>query len=133
MPINWQDPETKDRILASIIASFDNQINCKEVARIFGGEATYNAIENFLRKPKKLANQLKAEAAGKEGPVPSPARPRTSTTPKSSPLKGGVKSGRVTKKKMKTESPIKKETFEEDSTINSSGDHDGNLDDSDFA
>jgi hypothetical protein len=53
---------------------FDTQINCKEVARYFGGDATYNAIENFLRKPKQKALELK-KGAGSEVPA-SPARPK---------------------------------------------------------
>ncbi|KAF2680136.1 hypothetical protein K458DRAFT_407462 [Lentithecium fluviatile CBS 122367] len=115
MPINWADQEVKDRLLAAIIASFDGPINCREIARLYGGEATYNAIENFLRKPKKKATELKAEAAGRDGPAPSPARPRAPKTPtKSSPAKSdGVKNGRVTKTK-KNSSPIKKEDFAED-------------------
>lgn len=58
------------------------QVNCREIARLYGGEATYNAIENFLRKPKAKAKQLKAEAEGREGPVASPARPRAPKTTK---------------------------------------------------
>jgi hypothetical protein len=57
------------------------QINCREVARLYGGNATYNAIENFLRKPKAKAKELKAEAAGRDGPVASLARPRAPKTP----------------------------------------------------
>jgi hypothetical protein len=57
------------------------QINCREVARLYGGDATYNAIENFLRKPKAKAKELKAEAAGRDGPAASPARPRAPKTP----------------------------------------------------
>ncbi|KAF2659024.1 hypothetical protein K491DRAFT_561455, partial [Lophiostoma macrostomum CBS 122681] len=74
MPIDWKDAEVKDRLLAAIIASFDGKINCKEVARLFGGGATYNAIENFLRAPKKKAVELKAEAG--DSAAPSPAKPR---------------------------------------------------------
>lgn len=58
------------------------QINCREVARLFGQDATYNAIENFLRKPKQEAKKLRAEAAGTTGPAPSPAK--KVTTPKKS-------------------------------------------------
>lgn len=52
------------------------QVNCTEVARLYGEDATYNAIEGFLRKPKKQAIQLKEEAAGRQSPACSPARPR---------------------------------------------------------
>ncbi|KAF2203711.1 hypothetical protein GQ43DRAFT_347710, partial [Delitschia confertaspora ATCC 74209] len=67
MAINWQDPEVKDRLLAAIIASYPGNVNCTEVARIFGLGATYNSIENFLRKPKKLAQRLQKEAAQRAG------------------------------------------------------------------
>ncbi|KAF2272278.1 uncharacterized protein EI97DRAFT_462065 [Westerdykella ornata] len=105
MPVNWQDPEVRDRLLAAIIASFDGKINCREVARLFGKDATYNTIENFLRKPKKFAQQLKEEAG--DAPAPSPARPKTPKTPRTpkTPKSAieGVKSGRITKT-----SPLKK-------------------------
>ncbi|KAL1608314.1 hypothetical protein SLS60_003254 [Paraconiothyrium brasiliense] len=122
MPINWQDPEVKDRILASIVASFGTPINCKEVARIFGPEATYDAIENFLRKPKKKAKELVAEATARGNVAPtrgvnSPAKQqRAPRTPKKS---DGVKAGRVTKgtPKKNTGSPIKKEVLAEDEYI----------------
>ncbi|PSN59814.1 hypothetical protein BS50DRAFT_656421 [Corynespora cassiicola Philippines] len=135
MPINWQDKETNDRLLAAIIAANDMSINCKEVARYFGPDATYNAIENFLRKPKKLAQQLKKEAsaAGFSGPAKSPVRPRnpsTPNTPKSAagtPAKakstlskkgtaggGGVMSGRVGKAgSKKSTTKIKEEIKDE--------------------
>lgn len=64
------------------------QINCKEVARIFGEGATYNAIENFLRVPKRKAAELKAEAAGVDGPAPSPFKPKAPRTPKKSKVLG---------------------------------------------
>ncbi|KAJ4353920.1 uncharacterized protein N0V89_005651 [Didymosphaeria variabile] len=137
MPINWQDPEIKDRILASIIASFGTAINCKEVARIFGPEATYDAIENFLRKPKKKAKELMVEATARGNVAPtrganSPAKQqRAPRTPKKSDGEvsclvfircrlmlsfKGVKTGRVTKgtPKKNTGSPIKKEMLAED-------------------
>jgi hypothetical protein len=116
MPINWQDPEVKDRILASIIASFGTavrphkytslpdptnkpQINCKEVARIFGPDATYDAIENFLRKPKKKAKELVAEATARGNSAPtrganSPVKQqRAPRTPKKSDGESNACSG----------------------------------------
>ncbi|KAF2738663.1 hypothetical protein EJ04DRAFT_549858 [Polyplosphaeria fusca] len=96
MPVNWQDADTKDRLLASIIGSFDSNVNCKEVARLFGSDTTYNAIENFLRKPKKLAVKLKEEAKDRAGPAASPFKPKGK---KAAALLEGVKTGRVTKKK----------------------------------
>lgn len=128
MPINWQDKNVADRILAAIIASHKNQvnhhplfpdrsytilpdhisnhisftyhpphpnqtntpliptsnpqINCAEVARLFGQEASYDAIEGFLRKPKKVAAQLIEEAEGKPCPMKSPRKAkRSAATP----------------------------------------------------
>ncbi|KAF2474144.1 uncharacterized protein BDR25DRAFT_311534 [Lindgomyces ingoldianus] len=111
MPINWQDPAVKDRLLAAIIGSFDNKINCREVARLFGGEATYNAIENFLRGPKKMAQSLKKEA--KDDIPPSPAKPRTPKKLGSS-LLNGVKAGRVAKTPGKFKGPPVKELIDHD-------------------
>ncbi|KAF2181722.1 hypothetical protein K469DRAFT_691810 [Zopfia rhizophila CBS 207.26] len=108
MAINWKDPEVKDRILAAVIASFGSPINCKEVARLFGPEATYNAIENFLRTPKKKAAQLKENAG--DSITPSPSRPRTPKKAKKSPVKSGVKPGRIVKTPTKPKcSSVKKE------------------------
>ncbi|KAF9733939.1 hypothetical protein PMIN06_009315 [Paraphaeosphaeria minitans] len=123
MPINWQDAEVKDRILASIIASFGTAINCREVARIFGPDATYDAIENFLRKPKKKAKELVAEAAARGNTASarganSPAKQqRAPRTPKKS---DGVKTGRVTKTtpKKNVGSPVKKEMLEDGDVFN---------------
>ncbi|KAF2637746.1 hypothetical protein P280DRAFT_509479 [Massarina eburnea CBS 473.64] len=113
MAINWQDQEVKDRILAAIIASYDGAINCREVARIYGDGATYNAIENFLRKPKRKAAEMKAEANGREAPAPSPSRPRAPRSPGKS-----VKTGRVAKstpaKKGAGGSPLKKSCVVDD-------------------
>lgn len=64
-------------------------MNCKEIARLYGGEATYNAIENFMRKPKKVAQELMAQAEGKPAAAPSPVRPRKTATPKTTPKKDG--------------------------------------------
>ncbi|ORY09934.1 hypothetical protein BCR34DRAFT_363727 [Clohesyomyces aquaticus] len=116
MPIDWKDQATKDRLLAAIIGSFNGVINYREVARLFGGDATYNAIENFLRGPKKLAKELK-ENADSDAP-PSPARPRTPKKANGSPL-NGVKNGRVVKtptKSCKKGSQIKKEILDDDFT-----------------
>jgi hypothetical protein len=53
------------------------QINVAEIARLYGGEMTYNAVENYLRKFRKEAKAIKEAAADREGPAPSPARSRT--------------------------------------------------------
>lgn len=48
----------------------------------------YNAIENYLRKFRKEAKAIKEQAVDRDGPAPSPARPRTKK-PVESPTKGG--------------------------------------------
>ncbi|KAF2004369.1 hypothetical protein P154DRAFT_519249 [Amniculicola lignicola CBS 123094] len=116
MGVNWQEPGASDRLLAAIIASVGGTINCKEVARLFGGEATYNSIENHLRKPKKLAQELVAQAGGRAAPAPS--TPRTPRKQPTTPSKNGVLSGRVTKKKSASASPVKKELV--DDSVNAS-------------
>jgi len=60
------------------------QPNCTEIARMYGQDASYNSIENFLRKPKRVAAQLKEEAAGREALSSSPSK---KVTVKSSPAK----------------------------------------------
>jgi hypothetical protein len=93
---------------------------------------TYNAVENYLRKFRKDAKEMKGEAADRAGPVPSPARSRTKKAATVSPSKAnagtrswissrpfqtttllitkGVKSGRVAKKKAPAK--VKTEVFE---------------------
>jgi hypothetical protein len=82
------------------------QINVAEIARLYGGEMTYNAVENYLRKFRKEAKAIKEAAADREGPAPSPARPRTKKAEVA-----GVKTGRVAKKK--TPKKVKTEVLEE--------------------
>jgi hypothetical protein len=53
-----------------------HQISPAEIARLYGEDMTYNAVENYLRKFRKDAKEMKGEAADRAGPVPSPARPR---------------------------------------------------------
>ncbi|KAH9872870.1 hypothetical protein J1614_005264 [Plenodomus biglobosus] len=99
MSIDWKDKDVADRLLAAVLASYDNKINCREVARLFGRNATYNTIENQLRKPKKLAADLKKEARDKETTAFGAAKEVVVSKSKSkikSPGKG-VKTGRVSK------------------------------------
>jgi hypothetical protein len=80
-----------------LISSSTNthQVNCNEIARLFGPDATYNSIEGFLRGPKALAKRLIDEAADR--PTATPARARGgSKTPKSSPAKGSPAKGKMT-------------------------------------
>lgn len=70
---------------------------------------TYYAVENYLRKFKRDAKDLKAQAEGREAAAPSPARPKVNKKI-ASPTKGGVKTGRVSKKKPVAK--VKKEVVE---------------------
>jgi hypothetical protein len=51
---------------------------------------TYNAVENYLRKFRKEAKDMKAQAADREGPAPSPARPKNKNAATVSPTKAGM-------------------------------------------
>ncbi|KAF1938266.1 hypothetical protein EJ02DRAFT_354917 [Clathrospora elynae] len=97
MPTNWQSKEVIDRLMAAVIASFDNKINYTRIARLYGDSVNYDAIKNFMRIPKKIALQLKAEDESRS--VSSPAKPRTKKGGDASLTKGAVQTGRVTKKK----------------------------------
>jgi|SRR5690242_10142026 len=45
-----------------------------EVARVYGNGATYDAVEGQLRKAKKLAKELQAEANGRSCPAKAASR-----------------------------------------------------------
>ncbi|KAJ4333202.1 hypothetical protein N0V95_009483 [Ascochyta clinopodiicola] len=111
MAIQWKQLDAKDRLLAAVIAASAN-LNMNEVARLFGQGATYDAVEGQLRKAKKLAAELKADAKGRPGPV-TPSRSKKYKTIQS-PAKTPVKSGRVVKPKMAADRkiPIKHEVLE---------------------
>jgi hypothetical protein len=115
MPINWNDKEVLERLFIATLASFDNkvsttthcnslpqtiltrrfrQIDIKEVARLHGGDMTYHALENRLRKWKKEATALKDETEGREGAAKSPVKTRARKGA-ASPAKGGTYCGYV--------------------------------------
>jgi len=97
MPVNWNDKDVLERLFIAALASLDNKININEVARIYGEDMTYHALENRMRRYKKEATTLKDEAADREGAVKSPMKTRTKKSDAGSP-KGAVKTGRITKK-----------------------------------
>ncbi|CAG5183193.1 uncharacterized protein ALTATR162_LOCUS10459 [Alternaria atra] len=138
MPINWNDKEVLERLFIATLASFDNevsttthcnslpqtiltrrfrQIDIKEVARLHGGDMTYHALENRLRKWKKEAAALKDEAEGREGAAKSPVKTRARKGA-ASPAKGAVKAGRITKKKALAATKIKSEPPIEEDVLN---------------
>jgi hypothetical protein len=73
MPISWQDKAVQDRLLTAIIASVD-KINVVEIARLYGGDMTYNAAENYLRKFRKAAKEMNGHVAPTA--APSTTKPR---------------------------------------------------------
>ena len=149
MPITWTNPEVLERLFLATLASIDNkvrllphynssqppilinlllQVNIREIATLYGGEMTYDALENRMRKFKKAATALKDESADRDDPPKSAAKPRAKKG-SASPTKGGeccvsldnktdlltkptaVKTGRVTKKKAAAPPKIKPETL----------------------
>jgi len=117
---------------SSILTNPSPQVNIREIATLYGGEMTYDALENRMRKFKKAATALKDESADREDTPKSAAKPRAKKG-SASPVKGGecfvslddktdvltkrtaVKTGRVTKKKAPAAPKIKPEpVFEED-------------------
>ncbi|KAI4704849.1 hypothetical protein J4E89_009434 [Alternaria sp. Ai002NY15] len=114
MPITWTNPEVLERLFIATLASFDNKVNIREIATLYGGEMTYDALENRMRKFKKAATLLKDESADREDTPKSAAKPRAKKGG-ASPVKGAVKTGRVTKKKAPAAPKIKPEpVFEEE-------------------
>jgi hypothetical protein len=106
MTIDWKDKAVQDRLLTAVIASMDNkvrmsgcllsrlllnyyQVNIAEIARLYGQDMTYYALENYLRKVRKDAKDMKIAAADRDLPAPSPARPRTKKASSVSPVKAG--------------------------------------------
>ncbi|KAI4663232.1 uncharacterized protein J4E78_003643 [Alternaria triticimaculans] len=119
MPITWTNPEVLERLFIATLASFDNKVNIREIATLYGGEMTYDALENRMRKFKKAATLLKEEAAGGDGAAAAKSPVKTRAKKGSaSPVKGAVKTGRVTKKKAPAAPKIKPEpVFEEEEGI----------------
>ncbi|RDW70751.1 uncharacterized protein DSM5745_08262 [Aspergillus mulundensis] len=75
--VNWKDPNSQHRLVAALIGASPNKPDYKAVAALFGQGATYDSIEGQCRKYRKMADELKAEAA-KNGTVTSaPKTPRT--------------------------------------------------------
>jgi hypothetical protein len=73
---------------------------------------TYHAVESYLRKFRKDSKDMRGQASGVA--APSPARQRVKkAAAEVSPVKtGGVKTGRVAKKKLSAK--IKTEVFEQE-------------------
>ena len=72
----------------SILTNPSPQVNIREIATLYGGEMTYDALENRMRKFKKAATALKDESADREDTPKSAAKPRAKKG-SASPVKGG--------------------------------------------
>ena len=94
---------------------------------------TYHAVENYLRKFRSGAKEMKAAAEGQPAPTPKKAAPRSKKMDggDESPTKAGgaVKAGRVTKKKAPAAKKVKEEEAPEsmagngdDTGVNAAGD-----------
>ncbi|KAG9196097.1 hypothetical protein G6011_01218 [Alternaria panax] len=101
IPVNWNDKDVFERLFIATLASLDNKMNIHEVARLYGKDMTYHALENRMRKYKKEATALKDESAGREGP----AKTRAKTD--AGPAKGAVITGWITKNKAPATTRIK--------------------------
>ncbi|KKK18576.1 hypothetical protein ARAM_005725 [Aspergillus rambellii] len=107
--VNWKASENIDRLIAVLIAAHPNfkvpststmgaaaitgqsdifQLEYQAMATLFGQGATYDAIEGRFRKYRKMADELKAEAASRgitelpRGRNSSSATPRTPRGPR---------------------------------------------------
>ncbi|KAI1513442.1 hypothetical protein KJE20_01628 [Pyrenophora tritici-repentis] len=106
MVIQWNNAQITERLFIAMLASVDNKINISEVARLYGEDMTYNALENRLRAWKKEATAMKAAASGREIAVKSPSKSRAKKG-EANPTKKGVQTSRVTKARSKTNTPTK--------------------------
>ncbi|GKZ95920.1 hypothetical protein AnigIFM59636_009931 [Aspergillus niger] len=79
--VNWKQPESADRLFAALIVAHPSlKLDYHAIATYFGQEATYDAIQNRLRRCHALAEQLRQEAFDRGiTDVPS-AKGRKSTT-----------------------------------------------------
>ncbi|KAJ4379387.1 hypothetical protein N0V86_005432 [Didymella sp. IMI 355093] len=111
----WASAEVLQKVLVAMLASVDNKVDIHEMARLYGEGMTYNALENFLRKRKKEANELKEAAADRAGPAASTPRAKKNANGSSSMT--SVKNARVTKPKNKITPGIKTELLGENSML----------------
>ncbi|KAJ8108864.1 hypothetical protein OPT61_g7872 [Boeremia exigua] len=114
MAIQWKEAAMRDRLLASVIAASSN-LDMKEVARIFGIGATYDAVEGQLRKAKKLSKELTDEAKDRVSAPEAVSRAKKSKSASASPVKSPVKGARVAKAKKTSTPRVKTELLLDDS------------------
>jgi hypothetical protein len=93
------------------------KISVAEIARLYGEDMTYHAVENYLRRFRKEAKDMRGQAEGRESTAPSPARPRVkkAADEDNSVKAGSVEAGRITKKKKKiSAAKVKTEVIEQE-------------------
>ncbi|PLN78757.1 hypothetical protein BDW42DRAFT_174316 [Aspergillus taichungensis] len=83
--VNWKAPESLDRLVGALIAAHPGlKLDYQAMAVMFGQGSTYDAIEGRFRRFRKVAEELKADAAGRgitSVPRGRNSGPRTPRTP----------------------------------------------------
>ncbi|GKZ18579.1 hypothetical protein AbraIFM66951_003460 [Aspergillus brasiliensis] len=94
--VNWKQPESADRLFAALIVAHPSlKLDYQAMARYFGQEATYDAIQNRLRRCHALAEQLRQEAIERGiADVPLAKGRKSSTAITSSPTPRTPRVGR---------------------------------------
>ncbi|KAB8265653.1 hypothetical protein BDV32DRAFT_144174 [Aspergillus pseudonomiae] len=63
MVVNWENHESTNRLIASILAAHpDLKLDYHVMALVFGQGATYDSIEGRFRRYRKIADELRDEA-----------------------------------------------------------------------
>ncbi|KAE8152433.1 hypothetical protein BDV25DRAFT_137882 [Aspergillus avenaceus] len=76
--VKWTIPENTERLLAVILAANPSlKLDYHLMAAIFSNGATYDALQNHLRRYVKQAEQLREEARARGVEIPCPGTPRT--------------------------------------------------------
>lgn len=141
MPIDWNNIESLERLLAAVYAASPQNPNYRLIATYYGEGATYDSIEGRFRRIRPLADTMKREVDNGERP---PAPPRGGGSVHSTPRKKrsarngqGVSNAKITKSKTSPSKragrkPKQERVSSEDSFRNeSNGDHFIEYDDDD--
>ncbi|PKY04743.1 hypothetical protein P168DRAFT_281120 [Aspergillus campestris IBT 28561] len=103
--VNWKAPESLDRLVGALIAAHPGlKLDYQAMAVYFGQGSTYDAIEGRFRRFRKVAEELKTEAAGRgittlpRGRNSGPRTPRTPGGGISKPSSSGRSTARAKNK-----------------------------------
>ncbi|KAL5336250.1 hypothetical protein BJX70DRAFT_400754 [Aspergillus crustosus] len=89
--VNWKDSGSQHRLMAAVIAANPNiKFDHHAVAALFGRGATHDSINHQLRSYKKLAEQLRTEAASNGVDISNLASIRRTATGTPRTLQGGI-------------------------------------------